>query len=77
MSYAPEVITDSSGKWSGNGLRFATATEAEQYVEDLAMRWILVRETRVVQSADPVTHAIHDNQLVRLDTPAATQGTAP
>jgi hypothetical protein len=57
MSYKVEVIADSSGKWAGNQLRFATRKEAEAYGSDLAMRWTLVRETRVVESDEPVTHA--------------------
>jgi hypothetical protein len=55
MSYAAEVIADSSGKWVGNGLRFATEEEAEVYVQALMMRWTAVRDTRVVPSSDPVT----------------------
>jgi hypothetical protein len=54
-SFAPEVIADSSGKWCGNGLRFATENEAQHYVRDLSLRWLLVRETRVVPSEDPVS----------------------
>jgi hypothetical protein len=54
MSWAPEVIADSSGKWCGNAVRFATKEEAEADVRDLANRWFMVRETRVVESADPV-----------------------
>lgn len=54
MSWAPEVIADSSGKWSGNQLRFATKTEAELNVWNLALRWDLVVDTRVVESTDPV-----------------------
>ena len=53
-SYAPEVIADNSGKWVGNQLRFATMEEAEGYAADLAGRWTLVQETRVVMSSDPV-----------------------
>ena len=53
-SWAPEVIADSSGVWAGNGLRFATKEAAEAWVLDLSMRWTLVRETRVVESSDPV-----------------------
>lgn len=56
MSWAPEVIADSSGKFCGNGLRFATKEEAEGNVRDLSMRWIAVRETRVVESTDPVNY---------------------
>lgn len=39
MSWKPEVIADNSGKWCGNGLRFATKQEAEENVFDLAMQW--------------------------------------
>jgi hypothetical protein len=53
-SYKPEVIADSSGKWVGNALRFATEAEAEAYVKDLAWRWTLVTDTRVIESDDPV-----------------------
>jgi len=63
MSWAPEVIADSSGKWCGNQLRFATKQEAEDNVFDLSMRWTLVRETRVVESDEPVNYTYHDRQL--------------
>lgn len=56
MSWAPEVIADSSGKWSGNGLRFATKEEAEANVANLMMRWTSVIDTRVVESNDPVNY---------------------
>ena len=55
MSYKPEVIADDSGKWTPNALCFATEKEAKIYVDDLMMRWTAVRETRVVESEDPVT----------------------
>jgi hypothetical protein len=51
-SYAPQVVADSSGKFYGNALRFATREEAEANVNDLAGRWMLVRATRVVESED-------------------------
>jgi hypothetical protein len=54
-SWKAEVIADNSGQWVSNALRFATATEAERYVSDLAMRWTAVRQTRVVECDDPVT----------------------
>ena len=56
MSFKPEVIADSSGKFCGNGLAFATREEAEANVADLASRWFLVRETRVVESDEPVNY---------------------
>ncbi len=57
QSWKAEVIADSSGQWCGNGLRFATAEEAQRYVKDLMWRWTAVRETRVVESTDPVTES--------------------
>lgn len=73
MSFASEVIADNSGKFCGNSLRFATRAEAETYVADLAMRWTLVRETRVVESSDPVNYAIIDGKHV----PVAQAESAP
>lgn len=64
VSFAPEVIADSSGKWHGNALRFATRQEAEANVRDLMMRWMSVRETRVVESTDPVNYKWVDGKLV-------------
>lgn len=63
MSFRPEVIADSSGKWVPNGLRFATKAEAEAQVGDLSMRWTAVRQTRVVESDDPV-NSIYESGVV-------------
>ena len=52
--YKVEVIADSSGTWCGNGLRFTTTEEAETYAKDLAMRWTLVRDYRVVDTRSEV-----------------------
>ncbi|HTB46243.1 MAG TPA: hypothetical protein VK741_21660 [Acetobacteraceae bacterium] len=54
MSWAPEVIADSSGKWCGNQLRFATKAEADLNVWNLAMRWTSVVDFRSVESTDPI-----------------------
>jgi hypothetical protein len=56
MSWKPEVIADSSGKWYGNALRFAAREEAEANVQDLMMRWFAVCDTPVVESDDPVNY---------------------
>ena len=66
MSFKPEVIADSSGKWSGNALRFATRQEAEANVQDLMMRWFAVRDTRVVECDDPVNYSYVDQKLLPL-----------
>jgi hypothetical protein len=47
-----EVLADNSGKWCGNERRFATREEAEAYAKDLAWRWTLVRDWRVVEEED-------------------------
>lgn len=65
MSWKPEVIADPDGKWCGNGLRFATKEEAEANVADLKRRWVLVTDTRVVESDDPVNYAWVDDRLTR------------
>jgi len=62
-SFAPEVIADSSGTWCGNSLRFATREEAERSVGDLARRWMMVRQTRTVESDDPVNYKLVDGVL--------------
>ena len=55
-SWKAEVTTGPDGTFNGNAVRFATAKEAEEYVADLAFRWILVRGTRVLPSDDPVNY---------------------
>jgi len=64
MSWKPEVQADNTGTWAGNALRFETKEEAEKQVRDLANRWFLVRETRVVESGDPVNYRYVGSQLV-------------
>jgi hypothetical protein len=73
MSFKPEVIADSSGQWCGNALRFATREEAEANVKDLERRWILVRETRVVESDDPVNYRWDEGKLVEIATEQAVK----
>ena len=72
MSFKPEVIADTSNKWCGNALRFATREEAEGSVQDLMMRWFAVTETRVVESDDPVNYRYVDGRLESLTSEAAT-----
>lgn len=53
-SWKVEVKTDSSGKWYGNAMRYATREEAVKAMRDQEMRWTAVRESRVVETDDPV-----------------------
>lgn len=61
MSWKPEVIADSSA------LRFATKEEAEANVADLRQRWMLVTDTRVVESEDAANYAWRNGRLVPLE----------
>jgi hypothetical protein len=66
VSYKPEVVADNAGHWCGNSLRFATREEAEANVHALAMRWFLVRDTRVVESDEPPNAQWVEGKLVLL-----------
>lgn len=61
-SYKPEVQTGTDPNWYGNALRFATREEAEKNVRNLMDRWLLVVDTRVVESDDPVNYRWVDGE---------------
>lgn len=67
MSWKPEVIVNGESNWVGNALRFATKEEAEANVKQLAWNWTSVRETRVVESVDPVNYRFVDGKLVDIE----------
>ena len=71
MSFKPEVVADSSGNFYGNALRIATREEAEANVRDPMMRWFAVRESRVVESDDPVNYRWDNGTLVEIATEKA------
>lgn len=66
MSYKAEVIADNSGEFVGNGLRFATIDEAENYAIDLRCRWTAVQKTRVIASTDPISARWEEGHLIHL-----------
>lgn len=63
MSFKPEVIADSTGKWCSNALRFETRKEAEDQVRALSWRWTAVSGTRVVECDDPVNYRYLNGKL--------------
>jgi hypothetical protein len=73
MSFKVEVIADNSGRWCGNERVFATPEEAAAYARDLASRWVLVREWRVV----PTTELTHDGSDEPSRMQAATAKKSP
>jgi len=70
MSFKPEVKTDDTGKWYGNALRFPTRDEAEAQIHDLMTRWFAVRDTRVVESGDPVNYRYIHGHLESVEAAA-------
>ena len=65
MAWKAEVIADNSGKWAGNGLVFESKGDALGYVNDLAIRWTAVRETRVVETSEEVNRPDTSNLVTR------------
>jgi hypothetical protein len=59
-SYRVDVIADSSKEWVTNSIRVETIEEAKVYGADLAGRWRLVREWRVMPDEDPPNYKITD-----------------
>ena len=57
--YRVEVIADSSGKFCGNALRFDSIDDGIVYARDLARRWTLVTNYRVVEDASDEVKWVH------------------
>lgn len=67
MSWKPEVTTTGdNGKFSTNGLRFATEKEALASAKALMWRWMAVTDYRASESDDPVNYEHVDGQDVML-----------
>jgi len=63
-SFKPEVLV--KGEWAGNGLRFATQTEAFESAMQTRMRWWLVDDVRATESEDAVNYQMTEGKLVAL-----------
>ena len=74
-SFKAEVTDGSS--YASNALRFATREEAEQYADDLMSRWMGARDSRVVESDDPVANAFKDGRVVYLEREAPAPAVSP
>lgn len=68
-SFAGQVVADSSGKFCGNALRFATREEAQAYVNDLFNRWTSCTDKRVVETDDPVNYTFDVKSGLKAVTP--------
>ena len=67
--FQAEVIADSSGTWATNSLVFATHDEAEVYGRNLARRWYLVTDVRVVEVDKPANYRFIDGKLAPTEQP--------
>jgi hypothetical protein len=63
-SYKVEVQVHGETRWSSNALRFATEPEAIEAAKDLQSRWTMMKEWRVVGSADPVNYKWEDGRAI-------------
>jgi hypothetical protein len=72
MSWKPQVFLE--GKWSGNGLAFATKQEAEENASDLLMRWFVPTDSRAIESDEPVNYSYADRKLVRIVAEGESNG---
>jgi hypothetical protein len=65
ISWRPEVFVE--GRWSHNGLRFATEAEATANAYNLMMRWTPVEDYRAAESSDPVNYRWTDSGLEAIE----------
>lgn len=66
-SFKVSVITPGDRDYTSNALRFATHDEAQEYGEDLALRWTAVSDWRVDESDDAPTYRLGpDGERIRL-----------
>lgn len=61
-NWKPEVKV--SGNWERNGLVFETKEEAEANAKALMWRWVLVTDSRAVESDEPVNYEWENGRLI-------------
>ena len=71
MSYQGQTL-DSKGEWSDSRYHFETIGEAEAYNVFCDGYWREVRETRIVQSDDLVTHTWDGRRAHKLEEDKCT-----
>jgi len=67
MSFKVVVKVSGESKLSGNGLRFATENEANEYGSDLMSRWFAVELFQVQPSDDHVSHTFLNGKLKSIE----------
>lgn len=70
MSFKPEVIADSSGKWCGNALRFPTGSPPRKRPKPRWLIWPVAGflcETRAVESDDPINYSWRNGKLIAVE----------
>lgn len=67
-NWRPMVFVD--GQWAGNALVFATKHEAEQNARALMYRWTLVKDSKAIETTEPVNYKWIEDRLVPVETKA-------
>jgi hypothetical protein len=70
MSLKVAVKVSGESKPSYNSLRFATASEATAYAENLFSRWMLMTGFEIEESEDSVNYSWTDGNLVAVQEKA-------
>lgn len=63
-SWKAEVLVAGEKDFVSSAVRLATKEEAESYAFDLAMRWLAVKDWRVVESDEEVNYRMQNGELV-------------
>jgi hypothetical protein len=66
MSFKTEILAFHETKWVSNGVRFATADEAEAAGQELSMRWFALDQWRAAESDEPVNYKFENGKSVAL-----------
>jgi hypothetical protein len=66
MSYKLGVKTPGDTEFVSNALCFETEREAEEYGIDLFSRWMVVKETQVIPSNEPVNYRFINGRAERI-----------
>lgn len=65
-SWRPMIRATGESRFAGNGLRFATESEAREAANDTFMRWFAAEEFGAEQSSDPVKHIWRDGKAIEI-----------
>lgn len=65
-SWRPMIRATGESRFAGNGLRFATESEALEAANDTFMRWFAAEEFKAEESPDAPTHIWRDGKSIEI-----------